>query len=73
MHRHVVGVDGCKSGWIATKYDPEGRQLTFTTHADFESLLVAGFEAASIAVDIPIGLTESFQARQCDQLARRRI
>jgi predicted RNase H-like nuclease len=72
MHSHV-GVDGCKFGWIAAGYDPDGRRLTFTTYADFPSLLLACFEAASIAVDIPMGLTESFQPRRCDRLARRLI
>jgi predicted RNase H-like nuclease len=73
MHCHVVGVDGCKAGWIAAEYDPDARRLTFTTHADFSSLLLAFVDAASIAVDIPIGLTESFQPRRCDLLARRLI
>jgi predicted RNase H-like nuclease len=73
MYSQVVGVDGCKFGWIAAGYDPDGRRFTFTAHADFSSLLVSCFEAASIAVDIPIGLTESFQPRRCDQLARRLV
>ena len=73
MHRRVVGVDGCKPGWIAAEYDHKLSQLTFRTYADFSSLLVACAEAASIAVDIPIGLTESFQPRRCDQLARRLV
>jgi predicted RNase H-like nuclease len=73
MHSHPVGVDGCKFGWLAAAYDPDSRQFTFTTHADLSSLLVSYFEAASIAVDIPIGLTESFQPRRCDQLARRLV
>jgi predicted RNase H-like nuclease len=73
MHSHVVGVDGCKFGWIAADYDPDGRRLTFTAHADFSSLLLTSVEAASIAVDIPIGLTESFQPRRCDLRARRLI
>jgi predicted RNase H-like nuclease len=73
MLSRVVGVDGCKAGWIAAEYDPDAMRLTFTTHADLSSLLLACSDAASIAVDIPIGLTESFQLRRCDQLARRLI
>src|SRR5580698_8834005 len=73
MHIHVAGVDGCSAGWIAAEFDLDGRQITYTTRADFSSLLLACFEAASIAVDIPIGLTESFQPRRCDLLARRLI
>ena len=73
MHSHLVGVDGCKVGWIAAKYDPNSKRFTFTTHADFSSLLAAYLGVDSIAVDIPIGLTESFQPRVCDQLARRLV
>jgi predicted RNase H-like nuclease len=73
MHIHVAGVDGCKAGWIAAEYDLDNRPLTYTTHADFSSLLLACLEAARIAVDMPIGLTESFQPRRCDPMARRLI
>jgi len=73
MIGHVVGVDGCKYGWIAAALEPDGKQLTFTTHADFAALLASCAEAVSIAVDIPIGLTESFQSRRCDELARRLV
>src|SRR5436305_30887 len=73
MHKCVVGVDGCKFGWIAAEYLLDRRQLSFTAHAHFSSLLASYSKAASIAVDIPIGLTESFQPRRCDQLARRLV
>ena len=73
MSSRAVGVDGCKFGWIAAEYNFERRQITFRTHADFSSLLVSCVDAASIAVDIPIGLTTSFQPRRCDQLARRLV
>jgi predicted RNase H-like nuclease len=73
MPLHVVGVDGCKCGWIAAKCEPDIGRLTFATHADFSSLLLSYPEAASVAVDIPIGLSECFLPRPCDQLARRRI
>lgn len=73
MSVEVVGVDGCKSGWVGASYDPDAGRLAFSTHADFSSLLVACQGAASIAVDIPIGLTDSFRARNCDQRARKLI
>jgi len=73
MPSEVVGADGCRAGWIAATYDPDGRRLTFTTHANFSSLLASCSEAASIAVDIPIGLTEKFRPRQCDRQARRLV
>src|SRR3954447_8669129 len=73
MHRQIIGVDGCQAGWIAAEYHSNRKQVTFSTHADFSALLAAYSDTAAIAVDIPIGLTESFQPRQCDQRARRMI
>jgi predicted RNase H-like nuclease len=73
MSLHVVGVDGCKCGWIAAKYAPDIDRLTFATHADFSSLLLSYPEAASIAVDIPIGLIDCLLPRPCDMIARRHI
>jgi predicted RNase H-like nuclease len=70
MSAYVVGADGCKSGWITAVYKPENGRLTFTTHSDFASLLKSFSSDTTIAVDIPIGLTETFQPRICDRRAR---
>jgi predicted RNase H-like nuclease len=40
-------------------------------HKNFAQLLEAHANAVSIAVDIPIGLSESFTPRRCDQEARQ--
>jgi predicted RNase H-like nuclease len=73
MDTQIVGVDGCRAGWIAADYNPKRKQITFSTHADFSALLAEFSETAVIAVDIPIGLTELFQPRRCDERARRLI
>lgn len=68
---HIAGVDGCRSGWIALIESTETRRITahvFRTFRDLADVL----NAAVIAIDIPIGLTEC-HARQCDVLARRHL
>jgi len=68
---NIAGVDGCPAGWIALIEQTETRRLTarvFLTFAD----LTNAFDAAVIAIDIPIGLTDR-DARQCDVIARRHL
>lgn len=66
----VVGVDGCPGGWLAVVYDTDASLLTPHIHASFADLIAAYPDAASIGVDIPIGLSEG-APRQCDIEARR--
>ncbi len=69
--RRVVGVDGCRAGWLALTIDDD-RSIRHTVHADAASLF-SGYERdALIAIDIPIGLPES-GSRACDLQARRRL
>jgi predicted RNase H-like nuclease len=67
---HVVGVDGCKGGWLAVSYDLLANTLTPACHAVFADVIESYPDAACIAVDIPIGLTTA-NARDCDREARR--
>lgn len=64
----VVGVDGCKTGWIAIslgdRKDPEGHYLP--TIDALESL---ASEADAVAIDMPIGLPAD-GVREADRLAR---
>jgi len=67
----LAGADGCKTGWIVVSKTADELKL--------DSCLVAGIaelfdslDPAVLAIDIPIGLTES-GARECDILARRAI
>ena len=66
----VVGVDGCKAGWVAISYDTDENSLSARTHTTFAEVVEAYAEAKCIAVDIPIGLTTS-DARDCDKEARQ--
>jgi predicted RNase H-like nuclease len=66
----VVGVDGCKGGWVSAKYDSEERQFVSKTHPTFVEVLDSFPRVSCVAVDMPIGLIEC-NWRQCDLDARR--
>jgi predicted RNase H-like nuclease len=72
--RHVAGIDGCRGGWclaigaVAT----DSIRIKCQVISTFADAVAAASGASDIAVDIPIGLTES-GARACDQIARRAL
>ena len=68
---NIAGVDGCPAGWIALVEQTETRRITAHVFLTFYDLTDA-LDAAVIAIDIPIGLTDR-DARQCDLLARRHL
>jgi predicted RNase H-like nuclease len=68
--RLLVGVDGCRGGWIAV-IDETGR-LNSRIFADWLQLVAELQLATLIGVDIPIGLPEK-GSRTCDVEARRRL
>lgn len=67
----VVGVDGCRGGWVAARLSLKAMRFTLRVHKGFAALLDENADVSRIAVDIPIGLSECFAARQCDGEARR--
>lgn len=68
---NVVGVDGCKAGWVAASLHLDYPQVTFTVFRTAAELFHEHRSAACIAIDIPIGLRDG--PRECDVLARRFI
>lgn len=64
----LVGVDGCKGKWLAVAHDKSGN-VSASLHASPENLLESFSNAEVIAVDVPIGLTETGR-RKCDEEAR---
>lgn len=66
----VVGVDGCRAGWLAVKLSPHGA-WECRIFPEMASLWSAYRQAALILVDIPIGLPEAVNDRACDQAARK--
>jgi predicted RNase H-like nuclease len=67
----VVGVDGCKGGWVAVAL--EGGQFAgAASFARFDELLDAVEDAVAVGVDMPIGL-HADAPRVCDALARELV
>ncbi len=68
----VVGVDGCKFGWVAVFDARDG--LAYDLFATFGALVDAFTRAERICVDVPIGLPWRACARRpCDGAARRAL
>ena len=66
----VVGVDGCKAGWLAVRLYGVGLYET-KVFETFEELVSHYKDADLILVDIPIGLPEDTNPRECDPEARK--
>jgi predicted RNase H-like nuclease len=66
----VVGVDGCKGGWVIVEWNVDTGTITLDVLSNFGLVLEKYPEgtADAIAIDIPIGLIEC--ARQCDVEAK---
>src|SRR5262249_42903345 len=67
----LIGVDGCRGGWVVATADPLLSRLSFTRVDDLGPLFAAAQAGeALIAIDIPIGLSDD-GPRACDLAARR--
>jgi len=72
VSRWVAGVDGCRGGWCLALGDAsssQGIRIKCAVFPTFAEAVDAAADAADIAVDIPIGLTDG-GPRECDRLAR---
>jgi predicted RNase H-like nuclease len=68
----VVGVDGCRNGWLAVARG--GRETEGRVFAKLADLAVHYLDAALVLIDIPIGLFDTGrQRRECDADARREL
>lgn len=65
----LVGVDGCPKGWVAASLGEGAAVLGVCVHRHVAEVLAAYPDAVAIAVDIPLGLSESGD-RACDRQAR---
>ncbi|POG54841.1 DUF429 domain-containing protein [Haloferax marisrubri] len=65
----VIGVDGCRSGWVCAVAAADG--LSVRVVPDFDAVweLARERDAARVLVDIPVGLPDSAR-RACDREAR---
>lgn len=67
----LVGVDGCKEGWICVFLEPDSAPNVCVV-ASPRDVLTRFCSPAIVAIDIPIGLTDA-GGRTCDVEARRRL
>jgi len=68
---HVLaGVDGCPGGWLCITRDLTSGTIESVVYPDAQALINQEPLPLIIAVDIPIGLTDS-GSRQCDKQARQ--
>ena len=71
---HVVGVDGCRSGWCAVSIRDEENGLTVSPPVINPSFRdVVASKAKVICIDIPIGLLDGPGRRACDAEARNQL
>lgn len=68
----ILGVDACKGGWICIGKDLASGSIFSAVYASVDELLVAISNPIVVAIDIPIGLTES-GPRECDLRARQML
>ncbi|MEM9251567.1 MAG: DUF429 domain-containing protein [Planctomycetota bacterium] len=77
-----VGIDGCRAGWVAARWD--GATVAFALFASIDAWAEArswrsrrGEGGAATLIDVPIGLLEgdgvAGMQRGCDVAARRRL
>ena len=68
----IGGVDACRGGWISIFKDLASESIFSDVFSSIESLLNRTTRPIALAIDIPIGLTDSGQ-RECDGLARKML
>jgi predicted RNase H-like nuclease len=67
-----AGIDGCPAGWVCVLIDADSRWRVSLIAIDAVANVAAG--AASVFIDIPIGLLDAGPAeRVCDRDARRAL
>ena len=64
-----VGVDGCKAGWFSVGLD-RSSGYEMKVFGGFTKLLSYYQNAALVLVDIPVGLPEGPEGRECDRATR---
>lgn len=65
----VLGIDGCKGGWIYIGLDDNGS--SFGVVKTIKELTLCQDDDARYLIDIPIGLVDAGTERECDRLSRR--
>jgi len=70
--KYIVGIDGCKYGWIAIKIG-EDAQFSISKHSDFNSIFKEYPSAEKYLVDMVIGLADENHPREVEYFARQKL
>ncbi len=71
--RELIGIDGCRGGWLVAASDARLSALHFTVVDDLEPIIAQAERGGAVmAIDIPIGLADG-GPRTCDLEARRML
>jgi predicted RNase H-like nuclease len=71
----LAGVDGCRNGWIVALAPswPCHQPVSIEFYPDFKAVLEATRTCEVVAVDMPIGLPDGNELRECDVLAQKAL
>lgn len=72
LRNYIVGIDGCKFGWIAIALDLDG-QFQISKHSTFNDLINTYSQAKRYLVDMAIGLSGLHHPRIVEKLAREKL
>lgn len=70
--KYIVGIDGCKFGWIAIKIETNS-QFSISKHSEFSSIFKKYPFAEKYLVDMVIGLADKDHPREIEKLAREKL
>ena len=68
----IAGVDGCPGGWLCIALDTDTNAFEANIFPTASELVVCYTQMSVLAIDMPIGLTQS-GIRHCDKLAKDRL
>lgn len=68
----AIGVDGCPAGWFFVALEPSGASRWGVVR-QLGALVNQTREPARVFVDIPIGLPDGPEGRECDRIARGKL
>src|ERR1700674_1274062 len=71
----LAGVDGCRNGWIVALGQswPCCEPVGIEFYPDFKAVLEATQTCEVVAVDMPIGLPDGSELRECDLGAQKAL
>src|SRR4051812_10736988 len=72
MSKHVIGIDGCRGGWLICRINVVTAEIDLVAFVrQLREVVDSEDSATHIAIDIPIGLPEAGRSRKVDREARK--